>query len=107
MLYIGPDDVPGSDDHEGYVAGRTADGARTGIWTDPRHRAVLAYHAACECGWHDDVEHPPDAAGHAAALRAFVLHHFAPVTGRPGADPARHFLPPWSAAVPAPAPALT
>lgn len=99
MLYIGPVEIPGSDDHEGFVSADTADGRPTGIWTDARRAPALAYRAACECGWRDDVAFVPDRLGHAAALRAFVDHHFTPVTGCPALDPARHFLAAWAAVV--------
>ena len=96
MLYIGPGEVPGSDDHEGFVSGRTADGRDTGIWTDVRDDpGYTGFRAACECGWRDDEFRSPDADGHRAALQAFVDRHFAPIAGhRP--DPARDFLTPWA-----------
>lgn len=108
MLYIGPDDIPGSDDHEGYVSGRTATGEDTGIWTDVRDGgSYTAFRAACECGWRDDALLPPGPGGHRDALARFVGHHFAPVTGRAGLDPDRDFLPAWSAAAPLRASAAT
>ncbi|MBC3192409.1 hypothetical protein H7X46_15190 [Pseudonocardia sp. C8] len=100
MLYIGPGDVPGSDDHEGFVSGRTPDGRDTGIWTDVLDDhldgpAYTGFRAACECGWRDDELHAPDADGHRAALHGFVDRHFAAIAGyRP--DPERDFLTPWS-----------
>ncbi|MER7435145.1 hypothetical protein ABT341_10585 [Pseudonocardia alni] len=99
MLYIGPVEIPGSDDHEGFVSADTADGRATGIWSDARRAPAVAYRAACECGWRDDVAFVPDRLGHSAALRAFVDHHFTPVTGSPALDPMRHFLPAWAAVV--------
>lgn len=99
MLYIRPVEIPGSDDHEGFVSADTADGRATGIWADARRAPAVAYRATCECGWRDDVAYVPGPRGHSAALRAFVDHHFAPVTGAPALDPARHFLPAWSAVV--------
>lgn len=99
MLYIGPVEIPGSDDHEGFVSADTADGRATGIWSDARRAPAIAYRAACECGWRDDVAFVPDRLGHSAALRAFVDHHFTPVTGSPALDPVGHFLPAWAAVV--------
>lgn len=99
MLYIGPVEIPGSDDHEGFVSADTADGRATGIWSDARRVPAVAYRAACECGWRDDVAFVPDRLGHSAALRAFVDHHFSPVTGAPALDSVRHFLPAWAAVV--------
>lgn len=98
MLYIGPDEIPGSDDHEGYVSGRTPGGGDTGIWTDVRDGGdYTAYRAACECGWLDDDVRSPDPDGYRGALAAFVHRHFTPVTGRAALDPDRDFLPPWCA----------
>ena len=94
MLYIGPVEIPGSDDHEGFVSADTADGRATGIWSDARRAPAVAYRAAC-----DDVAFVPDRLGHSAALRAFVDHHFTPVTGSAALDPVRHFLPAWAAVV--------
>jgi len=99
VLYIGPVEIPGSDDHEGFVSADTADGRATGIWSDARRVPAVAYRAACECGWRDDVAFVPDRLGHSAALRAFVDHHFSPVTGAPALDSVRHFLPAWAAVV--------
>ncbi len=79
MLYIGGVEIPGSDDHEGYVAGLTADGTYTGIWTDvrlPGTPELVAYAPACECGWHGPA-HPADRSGFRAAARAWVTDHFA------------------------------
>ncbi|ANY09275.1 hypothetical protein [Pseudonocardia sp. HH130630-07] len=96
MLYIGPVDIPGSDDHEGFVSARTADGRDTGIWTDVRSGpGYTGFRAGCECGWLDDGFCPPDPGGHRAALDAFVHRHFATVAGR-DLDPQRDFLPPWA-----------
>lgn len=97
MLYIGPVDIPGSDDHEGFVSARTADGRDTGIWTDVRDGApgYTGFRAACECGWVDDAFGPADEDGHRAALHAFVHRHFAGFAHR-DLDPARDFLPPWA-----------
>lgn len=78
MLYIGAVEIPGSDDHEGYVAGLSADGVRTDIWTDVRHLAtvdLVAYLPACECGWHGR-SHPSDPAGFHAAAQDWLTEHF-------------------------------
>lgn len=100
MLYIGSVEVAGSDDHEGFVSARTADGRDTGIWTDVRQpdSDYTGFRAGCECGWLDDGFTPPDAGGHRAALHAFVHRHFAVLAGR-DLDPARDFLPPWAVRV--------
>lgn len=96
VLYIGPDEIPGSDDHEGYVSGRTRGGGDTGIWTDVRAgQDYTAFRAACECGWRDVDVHAPDPDGYRGALDSFVHRHFAPVNGHEGLDPARDFLLPW------------
>lgn len=79
MLYIGAVEIPGSDDHEGYVAGLSADGAYTDIWTDVRHAdhpRLIAYAPACECGWHGR-SHPSDPGGFRAAAQDWLSEHFA------------------------------
>lgn len=106
VLYIGGFEIPGSDDHEGYVSARTPEGADTGIWTDLRcggghDGTYTAFRAACECGWRSDRAWPPDRDGYRAALRWFVHRHFVPWGGRGGLDPARDFLVPWGAPAPA------
>ncbi|MET0191190.1 MAG: hypothetical protein ABW212_19475 [Pseudonocardia sediminis] len=88
MLYIGAADIPGSDDHEGYVAGLSPDGSYTDIWTDVRHAGtpdLLAYAPACECGWHGRT-HPSDPGGYRAAAQDWLTEHFAVL------DPARPVL---------------
>lgn len=88
MLYIGVADIPGSDDHEGYVAGLSPDGSYTDIWTDVRHAGtpdLLAYAPACECGWHGRT-HPSDPGGYRAAAQDWLTEHFAVL------DPARPVL---------------
>lgn len=79
MLYIGAVEIPGSDDHEGYVAGLSADGGHTDIWTDVRDVVpadLVAYVPACECGWHGR-RHPSDPTGFRSATRDWVTEHFA------------------------------
>jgi hypothetical protein len=100
VLYIGPVDIPGSDDHEGFVSARTRDGRDTGIWTDVRGAGdgYTGFRAGCECGWLDEGFTTPDEDGHQTALHDFVHHHFAVVAGQP-LDPARDFLTPWAVRV--------
>lgn len=79
MLYIGLVEIPGSEDHEGYVAGLRADGTHTDIWTDVRELAatdLVAYLPACECGWHGG-HHPTDPGGFHAAAQEWLTGHFA------------------------------
>ena len=62
MLYIGEPDIPGSDNHEGFVAGRYRNGAYSDIWTNVRRcaeRTFLAYAPACECGWRGQITRRP------------------------------------------------
>lgn len=78
MLYIGAVEIPGSDDHEGYVSGLFADGGHTDIWTDVRHTGsadLVAYAPACECGWRGRP-HPSDPAGYRSAAQEWVTEHF-------------------------------
>lgn len=83
MLYIGEPEIPASDDHEGYVAGRSGDGAYSDIWTDVRRaddRTFLAYAPACECGWRGgDRSATPD--GYGDACRGWFDDHFLPLSG--------------------------
>lgn len=83
MLYIGEPEIPSSDDHEGFVAGRYPDGAYSGIWTDVRRcgdPTILAYAPACECGWRG-TDHPATPAGYATARQAWFDDHFGLVAG--------------------------
>lgn len=78
VLYIGPVEIPGADDHEGYVSGVGPDGRRTDIWTDPRRQPEpTGYAPACECGWHGAAVHPRGPDGYRAAQRSWVEEHFA------------------------------
>lgn len=43
-----------TDGHQGYVAGRQADGGLTGLWSDVRSHLdgrYVEYVPRCECGW--------------------------------------------------------
>lgn len=82
VLYIGPVEIPGADDHEGYVSGVSPDGGRTDIWTDPRRLpGPTVYSPACECGWNGAAAHPPGPDGYRAAQRSWIDEHFALLTG--------------------------
>jgi hypothetical protein len=83
MLYIGEQDIPASDEHEGYVAGRYRNCAYSDIWTDVRRcaeRTFLAYAPACECGWRG-ADHPATSDGYCAARRSWFEEHFCHLTG--------------------------
>jgi hypothetical protein len=78
VLYIGPVEIPGGDDHEGYVSGVSPDGGRSDIWTDARRLPEpTVYAPACECGWHGTTVHPSGPDGYRAAQRSWVDEHFA------------------------------
>jgi hypothetical protein len=78
VLYIGPVEIHGADDHEGYVSGVSPDGGRSDIWTDARRLpGPTAYAPACECGWHGTPVHPAGPDGYRAAQRSWVEEHFA------------------------------
>lgn len=79
MLYIGPVEIPDSDEHEGYVAGRYRNSAYSDIWTDVRRCAAgtfTAYVPACDCGWrgHDQ---PATEHGYRASQQDWITQHFA------------------------------
>lgn len=81
MLYTGERELPGSDDHEGFVAGRYRNSAHSDIWTDVRRCAegtFSAYIPACECGWRGNP-HPVTDGGYRGARQAWVDTHFAAV----------------------------
>ncbi len=85
VLYIGRVEVPASDDHEGFVAGRYRNGVLSNIWTDVRRCAAgtfTAYVPVCECGWLGSDE-PVTESGYSACERAWVDEHFGvlPVDG--------------------------
>ncbi|MBP2371808.1 hypothetical protein [Pseudonocardia parietis] len=80
MLYVGAREIAGSDDHEGYVAGRYRNGTYSDIWTDVRHGVegtFTAYVPACECGWLG-AAHQPDGRGLVAARTEWFHLHFLP-----------------------------
>lgn len=85
MLYSGPGADEVTDEHEGFVAGRLADGALTDIWTDVTAAPAgtySAYLAACECGWTGSARHAVNPQGYDAAQRAWLAGHFRPLLGR-------------------------
>ncbi len=78
MLYIGRVEIPGSDEHEGFVAGRYRTGVLSDIWTDVRRCAegtFTAYVPVCECGWFGSDQSVTES-GYAACERAWAEDHF-------------------------------
>lgn len=78
MLFIGRLSDESTDAHEGFVAGRSGDGALSDIWTDvvgSGPDAFDAYVAACECGW-SGAPRPVDARGYRSAQRDWLHDHF-------------------------------
>ncbi|HEY2203288.1 MAG TPA: hypothetical protein VGH99_02255 [Pseudonocardia sp.] len=78
MFFIGSGADEATDDHEGYVAGRRADGTRTDIWTDVSRGLpgdFVGYLPACECGW-NGTDRPADPDGYRSCQRAWLADHF-------------------------------
>lgn len=71
------DDLPG---HEGYAAGRLADGTST-TTTGPGVDLV-GWMGACSCGWLDEHTHGADEDGREAALDRWDHVHAVPLLGR-------------------------
>lgn len=86
LLYDGPDSDEFTDEHEGWVAGRYADGSLSDIWSDVRacpSGMFSAYLPRCECGWIGPAV-PPTPGGYSAAERQWQARHLAEmVAGRP------------------------
>jgi hypothetical protein len=61
-------------DHEGYAARRLPDGSLTGTWTADT-ADFTGYVAACSCGWHGNVDHPPTGDGEIAAAGEWHRTH--------------------------------
>lgn len=77
LMYTGPDADEATDQHEGYVAGRRADGTLTDIWTDterPAPGVYTGYVPRCECGWIGSW-YSPTARGYVAAEQAWRDGH--------------------------------
>ncbi len=68
------DDLP---DHEGYAAGRLADGTLT--TTSGRGIDLVGWIGACSCGWLDEHTHGPDEDGREAALDRWDDVHAVPL----------------------------
>jgi len=93
LLYSGSDADEFTDEHEGWVAGRSADGSLSDIWTDVRSRpegSFSAYLPRCECGW-AGLAVPPTEGGYQAAERQWSSRHLAEVIT--GARPVSRPLP--------------
>jgi len=76
-MYTGSDADETTDQHEGYVAGRRADGTLTDIWTDIEGHTLGSYTAyvpRCECGW-VGTSCSPTAGGYRAAEQAWWDGH--------------------------------
>lgn len=71
--------------HEGYGARRLADGALTSSWSTAS-MGVVAYVAACGCGWRGG-DHPPTDDGYEQAVDEWDAEHARPLLER--AVPAR------------------
>ncbi|MFD2081571.1 hypothetical protein SAMN05421678_106271 [Actinopolymorpha cephalotaxi] len=61
-------------DHEGYAARRLPDGSLTSTWT-AQAADFTGYVAACSCGWHGSVDHPPTDDGEIAAAGEWHQTH--------------------------------
>lgn len=92
LLYSGADADEFTDEHEGWVAGRSVDKSLSDIWTDVRscpEGTFSAYLPCCECGWVGPAV-PATPGGYRAAERQWQVRHLTEViTGRP----ARRLLP--------------
>ncbi|MPZ64880.1 MAG: hypothetical protein GEU83_05010 [Pseudonocardiaceae bacterium] len=77
LLYVGQDADESTDEHEGYVAVRGADGSLSTIWAGPAHEAGVAFVPRCECGW-TGSDFPPSTEGHAAARQRWHEDHLQP-----------------------------
>lgn len=89
LLYVGPDSDEFTDEHEGWVAGRSLDGSLSDIWTDVRRcteQSFSAYLPRCECGW-IGIAVPATSGGHNAAERQWRRHLDHVITGRPERRP--------------------
>lgn len=77
LLYRGTDADDFTDEHEGWVAGRFADGSLSDIWTDVRSSVEQLFHAylpRCECGWLGTAV-PPTPGGYHSAVRQWRSRH--------------------------------
>lgn len=93
LLYHGADADEFTDEHEGWVAGRRADGTLSDIWTDVRDcpkGTYSAYLPCCECGWAGPAV-PATPGGYRAAERQWQKRHLADVIA--GKRPTRRALP--------------
>jgi hypothetical protein len=77
LLYVGEDADESTDEHEGYVAVRDADGSLSSIWSDPEQGSGVAFVPRCECGW-TGPDLPLSAEGHAAARHRWYADHLQP-----------------------------
>jgi hypothetical protein len=66
------------EDHEGHAARKLADGTVSTAWAD-ESSTLVAYVAACSCGWHAEVEHPATEAGEEAAEAQWNTEHLSPL----------------------------
>ena len=73
--------IEGLEDHEGYATRRLPDGTLTGTWTHAT-RAFTGYVAACGCGWHASLDHPPIEAGEELAIEQWRSEHAEPLLER-------------------------
>lgn len=88
LLYVGEDADESSDEHEGFVAVRAADGSLSSIWADPVRGTGVAFVPRCECGW-SGSDFPLSADGHAAAGHRWYEDHLQPfLRTRPRGRPA-------------------
>lgn len=77
LLYAGEDADESTDEHEGYIAVRGADGSLSSIWADPQRDAGIAFVPRCECGW-TGPDLPLSAEGHAHARARWYEDHLRP-----------------------------
>ncbi|GAA2760003.1 hypothetical protein [Actinopolymorpha rutila] len=83
-VYVGAYAEQIGTDHEGYAAGRLPDGSLTGTRTADT-ADFTGYVAACGCGWHGNVDHPPTDAGEIAAAGAWHHTHLQELIAKAGA----------------------
>ncbi|HVK20316.1 MAG TPA: hypothetical protein VM677_03040 [Actinokineospora sp.] len=91
-VYSGPyADLIDAYSHEGYADRKMPDGQFTsGEWSDRYPAdAHVAFVAACTCGWHADIEHPPTDTGEEAAYDQWRADHLNPMVR---AEAARHTI---------------
>ncbi|GAA5038574.1 hypothetical protein [Actinopolymorpha pittospori] len=89
-LYVGACAEHVGDGHAGYAARRCSDGSLTATRTAAT-AGFTAYVAACECGWHGSIEHPPTDDGEIAAAGEWNRSHL-----RPLIEAARTDWPRWA-----------